>query len=878
MWPTKVKARIKHRGINAEHIFYVGYFAFLFGATISYSVVSDSFVSLIKYLGLGIMFLYMLYMNRKSGWKTWLILAVAYIVTLIIVRVSGTRLLLEILIFITAFKDIDFNKFIKRDFLFRLGIVLAVVGLGAIGVLNSRVSTRTDGVMRYAPGFNHPNALGLQVVFLSLEFVYLNRNKKNFWSFIIVFAALIFNYKITNSRTAMFALLILLPFLLMTKNARAKVFSNKYIGLMMKASFVVFLLLALALSFWYTKDNTILRSINNAFSYRLSLGHSYLFDYGILEPFGNNLETSNTLISELPLAHKRAFDIGYLHVLIRFGWIAICVWAIAYWQAMGFMQNWTGMMILFVISFYSMFETGTLFGFADPFLPLFSVLFYGAIRGLTTRVTRPKGDILLLTWVEGDNYGTVLQSWCLKQIINNPAKFVASSDIGRREVNILNYHVMMDNTTEKFENGLLDKLKRFKKRSLKQNKERLEINIRKLKLHSKFQQREQLFREFRQNELELYPDDIIDRKAELKKLPRFRTYLIGGDQVWNPRLLDSTFLLNWAPSDSVKISYAPSVCVNSVTQDDLKKYAPLRNFTKLSVREYTYAVKEISKFIGKEIEEVVDPVVLYGREALLKHCHINKTNGYCLSYILGSSKLSREYVKAFAQKNKLKIKAIIGVNKENILIDEMLDEDAIWNVSPLEMINLVFNSRIVITDSFHILVICVLLHKQFIILPREKSRSQQNNRITDFLKKINLENTFGYSPIDIEDTKFSNYEWALCDFLIEKQRKKSFEYLAKALGSNDNSNKLKESTRTKHIKLDEHISQQNGGKSIKVDYKDEKTEVSIKIINKLRRKSNKRKRQEKKMVDIIINNQKVNHAPNKKKAKKDTKDEKHQKA
>lgn len=865
MWPTKFKAKIERRGIKAEMIFYVGYFAFLIGATISYSVVAVPFMNFIKYLGLGIMFLYMLYANRRSSWKIWLLLISAYLVTLIIVHVSGTRLFLEILVFITAFKDIDFNKFIKRDFLLRLGIVLVVVGLGAIGVLDSTIRSREDGILRYALGFNHPNLLGLQVIFLSLEFVYLNRNRKNLWSIVVVFAALLFNYKITNSRTAMIVSIMLLPFLLIPKRMYTKIFSNKFVGLIMKASFVIFLVLALALCFWYTKDNTILLSINNAFSYRLSLGHSYLFDYGILEPFGNNLTSLEATILGLPKSTGKPIDIGYLHVLIRFGWIVILVWAIAYWRAMSFMQknrNWTGMMILLVISFYSMFETGTLFGSVDPFLPFFSVLFYGYISGLRTKTSKAKNDILLLTWAEGDNYGTALQSWCLKQVINNFAYFMPSSGLSRREVNVLNYHVMMNPAPNEFENRLLGKVKRFRQRSLEQNKVRLKYHIRKLRLSSKLHQREQLFQEFRQNEFDLFPGYTIDRRSELAKLPNFKTYLIGSDQVWNPKLLDTTFLLDWAPKNSVKISYAPSVCVELINKDELSEYAPLKNFSMLSVRENTFAVKEISRFVDKKIIEVVDPVILYGREALMRHCHIDKINNYCLTYILGSSIQSREYAMRFAQNNKLRLLSVTGVNKLNLLADEILDDSAVWNLPPLGIIDLVFNSKIVITDSFHILVLCVLLHKQFIILPREGGKSQQNNRIITFLKSINMENLFGYAPDNIESLRFLSYGWALSDTLIDEQRRKSFEYLMKALkvGNNEKAdNNIGE----------DYIHQKDEKKVIHVDYADEKTEVKIQVINKFRKKNDKRKREKK--IDIIINGQRKQQSSKRKRIIEDIK-------
>lgn len=841
-----IKAKMGQSGIGFEWLFYVGYFAFLVGATVTYSVMPLHVMNLVKYAGLALMFIYMLYANRRAGWKTWLILVLLYAVAMIVSRVSGTRLMLEILVFITAFKDINFNKFLKYDFLLRLGIVLVVIGLYLVGILDDVGRYREGGTIRYGLGFLHPNMLGLQIVFLALEYVYLNRKGKNLWSLLVVLAALVFEYKIPNCRTAVITLAVLMPFLLMTKKLRRVIFGNKFVGYFLKSSFVIFLILAFSLAFWYTSDNSIMRGLDVVFSNRLAASHYYLEGYGIFEPFGNDLDLEATGFGEV---RRSALDVGYMHVLLRFGWIAIIALAIAYWMAMSFLQknrNWAGMMILFVIAFYSMLETGTLFGVIDPFLSIFAVAIYGTIRGLTSRIRQPKGDVLLLTWVEGDNYGTALQSWCLKQIVNNFSRFVPGSKVAGREVDVLNYRTMMDYIPRGASGGLWGKIKRFQGRSLEQNKERMQLRVRKFKLRSNLQRRERLFDEFRQNELNLFPDEMIDDKKYLRKMPKFKTYLIGSDQVWNPNLLDSTYLLKWAPKDSVRISYAPSVCVNSIGKGDLTKYAALKQFSKLSVREYTDAVGEISKYINKKIEEVVDPVVLYGREELLKLCHISKMNDYCFSYLLGASRKSRKYVKEFAEHNKLRLKAVTSVNKEHMLADEILDESAVWCIPPLKIIDYIFNARVVITDSFHVMVICVLLHKQFIILAREKGKSQQNNRIVKFLRKINLERRFGFAPKNIASLKFSIYEWALCDCLINIQRKKSFKYLERALEQN--------------ARMDEK-------KKIRVNYANKNIKIKVRNINLIRKMNEKRKQQEKRRVDIIIKDDKSKHSENKKQEK-----------
>ena len=106
---------------------------------------------------------------------------------------------------------------------------------------------------------------------------------------------------------------------------------------------------------------------------------------------------------------------------------------------------------------------------------------------------------------------------------------------------------------------------------------------------------------------------------------------------------------------------------------------------------------------------------------------------------------------------------------------------AIWDVNPLEIVNKIFNAEVVVTDSFHVMVISTLLHKNFIILPRENSTSQQNNRITSFLKMVGLEKRYNFKPNKISEIDISEDEWQKVDERINIERQKSFNYLKNCL-------------------------------------------------------------------------------------------------
>ena len=381
--------------------------------------------------------------------------------------------------------------------------------------------------------------------------------------------------------------------------------------------------------------------------------------------------------------------------------------------------------------------------------------------------------VLLVTWINGENYGTLLQIYCLQEILKNINNFI-NVNLEGMDVKVLNY-------VKKEKYNLKEKIERAKKRNVKDNIYNVINKLEERKLLNKLSSRKKVFNEFRDKNLNLYPNEIISNKNDLYDLNDFDLYIIGSDQIWNPKFLDDVYLLDWVSNKKNKVSYAPSICVDSLTEDELKKYENLKNFKNISVREYTNSTAQIEKFLNKDIREVVDPVVLYGRDELLKYCFAKKYDNYCLSYLLGKNVSTRKYSVNFAKNNNLELKSIIAVNRFHILSDSCLYKYSTWDIGPLELINLIYNSSIVITDSFHILVISVLLHKNFIVLERENDNNQQNNRIIKFLEKVGLEYKINQKYKNIENAFIDKKTWAKVDKKIAKLRKDSFKFLIDSL-------------------------------------------------------------------------------------------------
>lgn len=394
---------------------------------------------------------------------------------------------------------------------------------------------------------------------------------------------------------------------------------------------------------------------------------------------------------------------------------------------------------------------------------------------------------LLVTWTNGCNYGTALQCYCLKKIIEDPTVtgFCARNDLlFDVDVNVLNYDNSKGSTT------LLGKMRRamigLPKMTLAKISNKMKAYRGKFvfkKYEQQILKRERIFDDFRKNEFDFFPSAPVHDNVGLKSIDEFDYYIVGSDQVWNPSLLDSVYLLGWADSGKNKFSYAPSLCVENIPDDKKACYEAIKDFEHISVRENNEAAKQLAGIVRKDVSVVVDPVLLYGREALLKLCKRTLDGSdYILSYFLGDTKDTRKFFIGFAKKNKKKMKSIICVNPLHSYNDVRLARCAEWDVGPTKIIDKIFNSEIVFTDSFHVVVMAILLHKNFVVLPREQSKDQQNNRIIALLKLVGLERLYNYRPENGDEVDISELQWRNIDSIIDGERKKSFDFLVNCIG------------------------------------------------------------------------------------------------
>ena len=215
------------------------------------------------------------------------------------------------------------------------------------------------------------------------------------------------------------------------------------------------------------------------------------------------------------------------------------------------------------------------------------------------------------------------------------------------------------------------------------------------------------------------------------------TYVIGSDQVWNPDITKSVqdiYFGDFIPRTIKKISYAASFGRSSFLDSEIKKMGSLiHDFAAISVREES-AVNLCHQVLGLDATCVLDPTFLIDDYTHLFHGKkVKKELGV---FVLdNNSNEIFDIALMIARKMLLKPKVI---NKNRPLKG--------FKIIPYPSIPCflkeIYNSRFIITNSFHGLAFSIIFNKQFAFVntnPKNVTRAQS------ILEKLGLMNRLFYS-------------------------------------------------------------------------------------------------------------------------------------
>lgn len=355
---------------------------------------------------------------------------------------------------------------------------------------------------------------------------------------------------------------------------------------------------------------------------------------------------------------------------------------------------------------------------------------------------KSKGKISILTFSKGDNYGAVLQSYALAEVLRRMGYGVQFFSMPRWYT---------------WRYWLISNISPLKYR----------------------------FNSFRRKYLRDFAP-LCKTEEELTQVAGNSDFcIVGSDQVWNPNITKertSIYFLGFVPDSTPKISYAASFGTSEWQHPELteKIDALLKRFKAVSVREDS-GVRICRDTFGINPTLVLDPTLLLGDfNALLKR---PKYKDYLVGFMFRPTKALYNSMKKFAQ----------DLHTKTIVMDlpskQIMDRISIDKVSPFTSVeqwvtNIAF-AKAVVTDSFHCLCFSLIFKRNFYFI---NTNSKLSTRITSLLSSLGLEDRIfnGIEEfekfVDSKDyDKLGDIDYKLVDKKLTDLRDASMAFLKDAL-------------------------------------------------------------------------------------------------
>lgn len=368
-------------------------------------------------------------------------------------------------------------------------------------------------------------------------------------------------------------------------------------------------------------------------------------------------------------------------------------------------------------------------------------------------------NVCILSMQRVDNFGSLLQGYALKHLLEDMGRKVWFLDIAPNEEDhkLLDPHTIVSFHEGEESGSFLEKLKKI---------DQYTLNRIKMKWLSKRQRMH--FETFRKNSLE----------TEKPGPDRYDLCVIGSDEVFNclcgAKWGFTSQLFGHVPQADRVITYAASAgstcCAMLPAAVAQRISEAFRDVSAFSVRDEN--TRQFVCRLSKVCPEVhLDPVAIgdFTEEMALEKLPAVCSGRYCVVYSYHNRVCDpREInqIRAFCRKHQLRIVAVGAPQK-------WIRDYPVLN--PFEVLKVFANADFVITDTFHGAVFSAKYAKRFAVLVRESNR----NKLEDLVQRLSLQ---AHRITDIsllEDTYLQEKRVPQLDSFLAEQRKKAVDYLQK---------------------------------------------------------------------------------------------------
>lgn len=358
------------------------------------------------------------------------------------------------------------------------------------------------------------------------------------------------------------------------------------------------------------------------------------------------------------------------------------------------------------------------------------------------------------------NYGSILQAYATEKML----------DKLNIENEIIDYVRVEENSK--------NLVKTYMKNSKKWNRNFITRFIYKIIQKPNLDIMNNKFAKYRKKYLKLTSKQYKNKNELMEDLPQADIYCTGSDQVWGQIAnddYDENYFLEFVPNDKRCIAYSASFGKNKLSEN-LKIKLPklMEKYSDIMVRELS-AVKILNASGIDNVKLVLDPTLLLSKEEWEENLKIknNEKEQYILTYQLHHNKEFDKYLKKLAKATNLKV-----VRLSSSIYYKFKYGKFVYLPDLEQFLTYFKNAKYVVTDSFHGTVFSIIFNKQVIDILPGKTRT----RIESILKLFGMEDRI---VNDYNDMSIINKEidYKKVNDILDKERKKSIEYLRKAIES-----------------------------------------------------------------------------------------------
>lgn len=260
---------------------------------------------------------------------------------------------------------------------------------------------------------------------------------------------------------------------------------------------------------------------------------------------------------------------------------------------------------------------------------------------------------------------------------------------------------------------------------------------------------------------------------------KFDSYIVGSDQVWRPCYSPciTDFFLKSVPNDLNvrRIAYAASFGTSDweFSEEDALECARLAKlFDKISVREKS-GVNLCKVHLGVQAEHVLDPTMLLDAEdyiRLFENAKTPKSESNLFCYVLDENKESERIINSLEHDG---YKATYA----KLFTTPTRENPKPCQLSVEEWLRGIYDSELVVTDSFHACVFSIIFKKPFIALG---NNVRGNARFDSLFETFNLQDRLisSYDKFEIrKEVLMDIFDTTRVECLLQELRKKSNLFL-----------------------------------------------------------------------------------------------------